>query len=262
VGDKDASRARRPGAATADAQAGTKREGNLPKRFYQTVATKDEPAGGSLLLDDKPVHTPGKAPLVLPTRALAEAVAGEWRAQGERVNPATMPLTKLANSAIDGVIGREQAVIDDIMAHAGSDLLYYRAEGPQGLAEAQTKHWDPVLVWAKDALAAPLLLGEGVVHVAQPQASLDRLKAQLGERDAFSLAALHVMTALTGSALLALAVALSRMTPEEAWEAAHVDEDWQISQWGEDAEAAARRTNRWRDFAAAAQMFNLLNPSP
>jgi len=261
VGDKDASRAQRPGAATAAAQAGTKRERNLPKRFYQTVATKDEPAGASLLLDDKPVRTPGKAPLVLPTRVLAEAVASEWRAQGEHINPATMPLTKLANSAIDGVVGREQAVIDDIMAHAGSDLLCYRAEGPQGLAEAQTKHWDPVLSWAKDALAAPLLLGEGVAHIAQPQASLDRLKAQLGEHNAFGLAALHVMTALAGSALLALAVALSRMTPEEAWEAAHVDEDWQINQWGEDAEAAACRTNRWRDFAAAAQMFNLLNPS-
>jgi chaperone required for assembly of F1-ATPase len=229
----------------------------LPKRFYTEVATKDEGGDVALLLDGKPVRTPGKAPLVLPTRALAEAVAGEWRAQKERIDPATMPLTKLANSAIDGVTGREQAVIDDMLAFAGSDLLCYRAQGQRGLTEAQRKHWDPVLAWAKDALGAPLFIAEGLVHVDQPRASLDRLKETLAGRDAFSLAALHVMTSLTGSALLALAVALGRMTPEEAWEAAHVDEDWQISQWGEDAEAAARRQNRWRDFAAAARALTL-----
>jgi len=233
-----------------------------PKRFYQQVAIKDEGGGrASLLLDDKPVRTPGKAPLVLPTHALAEAVAEEWRAQGERIDPRTMPLTKLANSAIDGVLGREQAVIEDIMAHAGSDLLCYRARGPQGLVKAQEKHWDPVLAWAREALGAPLFLAEGVVHVAQPGSSLDRLKERLGGRDGFSLAALHVMTSLTGSALLALAVALGRMTPEQAWEAAHVDEDWQISQWGEDAEARARRENRRRDFTAAAKALALLHDS-
>ena len=230
----------------------------LPKRFYQTVATRDEGAWASLLLDGKPVRTPAKAQLVLPTRALADAVAQEWRAQGERIDPATMPLTKLANSAIDGVAGSEQAVIDDIMSHAAVDLVCYRAPAPPGLVEAQTKHWDPVLAWAADALAAPLKLSQGVVHVAQPQASLDRLKEKVAGSDAFSLAALHVMTALTGSALLALAVGSGQMTPEEAWEAAHVDEDWQIGQWGEDGEAAARRANRRRDFAAAAKALSLL----
>ncbi|MEX1060069.1 MAG: ATPase, partial [Methyloceanibacter sp.] len=129
--------------------------------------------------------------------------------------------------------------------------------GPRGLVEAQETHWHPVLAWAKDALGAPLFLAEGIVHIAQPGAPLDRLRETLAGRDAFSLAALHVMTSLTGSALLALAVALGRMTPEEAWAAAHVDEDWQISQWGEDAEAAARRKNRWRDFEAAARMLSL-----
>lgn len=231
----------------------------LPKRFYQEVAIKDEGGpGASLLLDGKPVRTPGKAPLVLPTRALASAIAVEWRAQKDRIDATTMPLTKLANSAIDGVVGREQAVIGDILAFAGADLLYYRAQGPHGLTEAQKKHWDPVLAWVKEALGAPLILSEGVVHVAQPSASLDRLKATLAGRDGFSLAALHVMTSLTGSALLALAVAFGLMTPEAAWKAAHVDEDWQISQWGEDAEAAARRKNRWRDFAAATRFERLL----
>lgn len=231
----------------------------LSKRFYERVDVEDRDGGFALLLDGKIVRTPGKAELLLPSRALAEAVAEEWRGQGERIDPATMPLTRLANSAIDGVAGSEQAVIGDILAFAGSDLLCYRADGQLGLIEAQRAHWDPVLAWAKSSLGAPLVLSEGVVHVAQPQASLDRLKDRLDGRDTFSLAALHVMTALTGSALLALAAAEGQMTQEEAWEASHVDEDWQISQWGEDVEAVARRTARRRDFAAAARLLSLLN---
>lgn len=234
----------------------------LPKRFYQTVDVREEPGGNfAILLDGRPVRTPKKLQLQVPTRALAEAIAAEWSAQTERIDPATMPLTKLANSAIDGVVGREQAVIDDIAAHAGSDLLCYRAQAPDGLVAAQRTHWDPVLAWAEDALAAPLVLGEGVIHVDQPQASLDAVKAALAGRDGFSLAALHVLTGLTGSALLGLAVALGRLTPEQAWEAAHVDEDWQIGQWGEDHEAAQRRQNRRRDFDAAARMLTLLDAS-
>lgn len=244
-----------PGKAPSRARS----EKNLLKRFYKSVAVGDQAKGFALLLDGKPVRTPGKAQLSLPTRALADAVSEEWRAQGERIDPATMPLTKLANSVIDGVAGREQAVVDDILAYAGSDLLCYRADGPRGLVEAQKTHWDPVLAWAKSALGAPFLLAEGVVHATQPQASLDRLKDCLAAREPFGLAALHVLTALSGSALLALAVAGGQMTAEEAWSAAHVDEDWQISQWGEDAEAAARRAARWRDFAAAARSLTLLN---
>jgi chaperone required for assembly of F1-ATPase len=230
----------------------------LPKRFYQRVDVADRDGGFALLLDEKPMRTPGKKLFLLPSRALAEAVAEEWRAQKERIDPATMPLTKLANSAIDGVKGREDDVIGDILNYAGSDLLCYRAEGPRGLVEAQRAHWDSVLAWAKSALGAPFVLAEGVVHVAQPQASLDRLREALKAHDPFGLAALHVMTGLTGSALLALGVALERMTPEEAWKAAHVDEDWQIAQWGEDAEAASRRSARRRDFDAAARALALL----
>jgi chaperone required for assembly of F1-ATPase len=244
-----------------DAGAKPAGKASLPKRFYKSVAVKHEGAGAALQLDGKAVRTPGKAPLAFPTNALAEAVAQEWRDQGERIDPATMPLTRLANSAIDGVTGSEDAVIDDIMAHAASDLVCYRSAGPRGLTEAQTTHWDKVLAWAKQSLGAPLTLSEGVVHVTQPEASLKRIRERLAGRNAFSLAALHVMTALTGSALLALAVAQGRLTPEEAWMAAHVDEDWQISQWGEDAEARARREHRWRDFAAAAALENLLRKS-
>jgi chaperone required for assembly of F1-ATPase len=230
---------------------------SLPKRFYKEVAVRDEGGETALLLDGKPVRTPGKARLALPTRAAADAVAEEWRAQGERIDPSTMPLTRLANSTIDGVRGSEQAVAADIVRHAASDLVSYRAEGPQGLIAAQAKHWDPLLAWAERELNAPLRQVAGVVHVQQPASSLAAIERRLDAFSAFELAALHVMTQLTGSALLPLAVALGKLTPEQAWAAAHVDEDWQISQWGEDAEAAARRAHRKRDFDAAAKMLEL-----
>jgi chaperone required for assembly of F1-ATPase len=230
-----------------------------PKCFYKQVTTKDEGGGQSfLLLDGKPVRTPGKALFVLPSHALADVIAEEWRGQGTRIDPTTMPLTKLANSVIDGVAGREAAVVDDILTYAGCDLLCYRAEGPTGLVALQTKHWDPIVAWAKQDLGAPMRLAEGVIHIGQSQESLDALKQRLINFDRWSLGPLHVMTGLAGSALLALAVALQRLSPEEAWSAAHLDEDWQISQWGEDEEARHRRGSRWRDFAAAARMLGLL----
>src|SRR5262245_61211151 len=138
----------------------------LPKRFYQRVDVADRDGGFALLLDGKPVRTPGKRQLLLPSRALAEAVAEEWAAQKERIDPATMPLTKLANSAIDGVPGREDAVIGDILNYAGSDLLCYRAEGPRGLTETQRAHWDPVLDWVKSELGATFVIAGGIVLVA------------------------------------------------------------------------------------------------
>jgi chaperone required for assembly of F1-ATPase len=228
-----------------------------PKRFYKEVSTAPDGDGIAVLLDGNPIRTPAKAKLSVPSQKLAEAIAEEWRAQGESINPETMRLTKLANSAIDGVRGREAAVLDDLMAFAGSDLLCYRAEGPEGLVAKQTEHWDPVLAWAKRDLDAPLKLSEGIVHVAQPQESLDPLRERIEGLDAFRLAALHVMTSLTGSALLPLAVASGRLTPDQAWEAAHVDEDWQVGRWGEDAEAAVRRQRRRQEFHAAAEMLRL-----
>ncbi|MEZ0281448.1 ATP12 family chaperone protein [Methyloceanibacter sp.] len=235
-----------------------KQKSSYPKRFYEHVAIKDEGGGAAVLLDGKKVRTPGKAAFLLPNAALAEAIAEEWRGQGARIDPQTMPLTRLANSVIDGVKGNEGAVLDDILKYAGSDLLCYRAEGPKGLVSLQTKHWDPILAWAKHDLGAPMRLSEGVMHVEQPPTSLDALRQRLAEFDPWGIAALHVMTGLSGSALLALAVALGRLTPEEAWAAAHVDEDWQIGQWGDDEEAKQRRANRHRDFTAAEWMFTLL----
>lgn len=230
---------------------------SLPKRFYKVVAVEDEGGRAALTLDGKPVRTPGKALLSVPSKALAEEIAEEWRRQGAYIDPRTMPLTRLANSAIDGVVDKTGAVVDDILAHARADLLCYRASGPEGLLAEQGKHWDPVIAWAKDALHAPLNLAEGVVHIAQPEESIAALERELDTLGAFELAALHVMTTLTGSALLALAVALKRLTPEEAWTAAHVDEDFQIGQWGEDAEAKARREARKAEFDAAARALEL-----
>jgi len=233
-----------------------------PKRFYKDVTVADEggkgePSLAAILLDGRPVRTPGKAQLAVPSAALAEAIANEWRGQGEEIDPNTMPLTKLANSAIDGVVGQEDAVVDDVLAHAGSDLLCYRASGPEGLLARQAQSWDPVLAWAEDDLGAPLSLAEGVVHVAQPDASIAALRGAIEVLDAYVLAALHVMTTLTGSALLPLAVAQGKLSPDAAWDAAHVDEDWQIDQWGEDTEAKIRRQNRKRDFDAAAKLLAL-----
>ncbi len=245
----------------AGAGEGNARRANLPKRFYKDVSVKDEGGETALLLDGKPVRTPGKAPLALPTRAAAEAVAEEWRAQGDRIDPETMPLTRLANSAIDGVRGRERAVAADIVRHAGADLLSYRAEGPEGLVAAQAKHWDPVLVWAERELDAPLRQVTGVVHVEQPESSLAQIERRLD--DVRHLRARRFACDDCSSRARRCFRWPSRcgqLTPEAAWTAAHVDEDFEIAQWGEDAEAAARRAHRKRDFDEAAQMLKLARP--
>lgn len=228
-------------------------------RFYKVAAAEPAAAGGHrVTLDGKPMRTPAKGSLVVPTRALAEAIADEWARQGERIDPATMPLTRLANSAIDGVRGREAETAKDIVAYAASDLLCYRAEGPDGLLARQREAWDPVLAWAETALDARFKLAQGVMPVAQEPEIAAAVARMLDGRSAFALAALHVLTSLTGSALLALAHADGRLDVETAWAAAHVDEDWQIGQWGEDAEAAARRERRQGEFAAAARFLALL----
>ena len=200
------------GKSPSNGPGGAKSEPSHLKRFYSKVAIKDEGGGqASLLLDGKPVRTPGKAPFVVPNKALAAAIGDEWRGQGPRIDPATMPLTRLANSVIDGVKGHEQGVIGDILNYAGSDLICYRAEGPKGLVTLQTKHWDPVVAWAKRDLGVTMLLAEGVMHVAQAPSSLDAIGKRLAGFDSWSLASLHVMTGLSDSALLALAIALGRL---------------------------------------------------
>jgi chaperone required for assembly of F1-ATPase len=231
-----------------------------PKRVYRAASVEGAPTGFRVLLDDRPARTPARNEVGVPSRGLAEALAAEWAAQGEHIDPATMPLTRLVNSALDGVSGREAEVRAEIVKYAGSDLLCYRASKPQEqeLARRQAAAWDPVLAWARAELNVHLGVGQGVVPVAQPRAATAAIDGVLAGLDPLALTAHHVMTTLTGSALLALAHARGRLTAEEAWAAAHIDEDWQISQWGEDAEAKARRDRRWAEMQAASRLLALL----
>lgn len=232
----------------------------LPKRFYKDVSVEQSEAGYQILLDGRPVKTPMKSALVLPTAAAAEIVADEWRTQGEEINPAKMPATRLANTAIDGIAREIDAVADDIVSFAGTDLLCYRAEHPERLTALQARHWDPVLFWAADDVGARFILAAGVMHQEQPEEALAAYRRALSDHHhPLALAALHTITTLTGSALLALAFAKGRIDAEAAWAAAHVDEDYNIEQWGSDAEAEARRKARWIDMKTAADLFRSLS---
>jgi len=230
----------------------------LPKRFYAEAAVEAAGSGFRVVLDRRAIKTPGKLLLAVPTAALAEAIAGEWRAQAITIDPHTMPLTRLANTALDGVSGREAEVAEDIVSYAASDLLCYRAESPEGLVRRQSAAWDPVLAWASAALGADMRVAPGIMPVTQSPGALERIRSHVTPLDALRLTALHVMTTLMGSGLLALATAKGRLTAEQAWACAHVDEDWQISQWGTDGEAAARREHRWQEMQAAARFLKLL----
>ncbi len=232
---------------------------SLPARFYKsvTVAEAGDGKGFAVLLDGRTVKTPARRNLEVQARGLAEALAAEWSGQQAVIDPAAMPLTRLVNTALDGVASRTAEVAADIVKYAGSDLLCYRADFPEGLVERQTALWDPVLAWLAARTGCQLRVQCGLMHVAQPQAALDAYAAAVADLDAFSLTAMHVMTTLTGSAVLALAVLEGELSPEAAWEAAHVDEDWQISEWGSDDEAMARRERRWTEMQAAARLARL-----
>jgi chaperone required for assembly of F1-ATPase len=221
------------------------------KRFYKSAAIEETDAGFAIVLDGKPVRTPTGERLTASTRAIAQAIVEEWNAQGEFIDPMTMPLTRLANSVTAGVIGRVDAVRADVAKYFESDLLFYRAAHPEALVAREGEHWDPVLFWAADELGARFVLAEGIVHVRQPEAAVAAATAALPD-DPWLIAALHIVTTITGSALLALALSRSARTADEGWAAAHVDEDWNIAQWGADAEVMARRNVRLRDFRAAA----------
>lgn len=232
----------------------------LPKRFYKNASVEETEAGFALLLDGKMAKTPAKKRLVLPAFALAQAIATEWAAQASEIDPAKMPLTRLANLAIDRVAEEAAAIREEIVRYASSDHVLYRAGEPEGLVALQTAHWDPILEWASSAFGARFILAEGVKFVAQPEAALAAIRAEAENwPPPFALAALASLTSLAGSALIALALARERLTAVEAWNAAHVDEDWNVRQWGEDAEAASRRAQRFCEFEAAAKMLALLD---
>ncbi|WP_378951061.1 ATP12 family chaperone protein [Mesorhizobium sp. ANAO-SY3R2] len=231
----------------------------LPKRFYENAGVAEVDGSYAVQLDGKSVRTPGRALLALPTAAAAQLVADEFSAQGENIDPFTMPVLRLVNTAIDGVATDPQAVLEDILRFASSDLLCYRADSPEKLVQLQNEAWDPVLDWARTSLGARFVLAEGVMHVDQPREAIAALGVHLSQRaEPMRLAALHVMTTLTGSALLALAVEMGELDVKEAWAAAHVDEDWQIEHWGQDSEAVARRANRKRDMLAAVALLEAL----
>ena len=227
----------------------------LIKRFYKTANAGE---GGQILLDGRAVKTPKKRALRLPTNACAEAVAAEWAAQGAEINPGSMPLTRFANTAIDAVADTLDAVAADIVAYAARDLLCYRAEPLHDLARLQAAKWDPVLDWAKTALHAPFRAVAGIMPIDQPAAALTAIAAAIEPHEAFRLTALHVMTTLTGSALLALAHARGFLKCDQAWAAAHVDEDYQIALWGEDDDAGDRRARRAAEFHAASRFLAML----
>ncbi|MFD0917877.1 ATP12 family chaperone protein [Pseudahrensia aquimaris] len=235
------------------------REEQLPKRFYKEVSLDEAQGAFTILLDGRSVKTPGRNTLEFTHQGLAQAVADEWAAQGERIDPMKMPLTRLVNTALDGVARDMQAVKEDIVRYSGTDLICYRAEGPQGLIDAQREHWDPLLDFAQETFGCHFHLAEGVMHVAQPPESIAAFSAHVGQIDEpLVLAATHVVTTLTGSATIGMAVFKGALDADAAWKAAHVDEDWNISQWGEDAEAQAVRARKFEELRAAVSIIDAL----
>lgn len=232
----------------------------LPKRFYTTVSIAADGEGFAIHLDGKPVKTPAKNTLHLPTREAAELVAAEWAAQDKVIDPGSMPVTKLANTAIDAVSLNLSEVFDEIVRFAGNDLLCYRADSPQELVDRQASRWDPVLAWVAEAHQARFILAEGVIHQEQPSQAIQAYAAGLERyREAFRLSCLHVVTTLAGSSILALAFADAAFDLDTVWSLAHLDEDWTIEHWGSDEEAEARREARYGEIAAAASLFAALD---
>ncbi|MDR3494869.1 MAG: ATP12 family protein [Ancalomicrobiaceae bacterium] len=234
----------------AKARALNRRE--LPKRFYQDAAVKPAAAGFAVELDGRPVKTPAKRALALPRQDLAEAIAAEWRAQGDHIDPATMPFTRLANSVIDGVAERRGEVVADLTAYAGSDLLCYRADSPVRLVERQMAVWDPILDWADERLGARFTVIEGVMHVAQEDDAIEAVRQAVAGLDPFVLAGLHSITTLTGSVLIAVALWDGYLDIDAAWLAGSLDDHWSLEVWGHDADAAERLEHRRSEFLAAA----------
>ncbi|MEM8550957.1 MAG: ATP12 family protein [Pseudomonadota bacterium] len=229
------------------------------KRFYQAASIRAAKGGFEVTLDGKPVRTPAGSAL-LSAEAVASAIAAEWAEQGERILPETMPLTRIANTAIDGVARSAGGVVDDIVAIGCNDLLVYRADAPAGLVARQAAHWDPILAFIARVLGVEVRPTTGIMPVAQPDGLAPALR-QIMPSDPLALTALHQLTTLTGSAFISVSVAAEHLTFDAAWTAAHVDEDWNIHEWGEDAEAAERRRRRAVDASAAAFLLSALRPA-
>jgi chaperone required for assembly of F1-ATPase len=228
-----------------------------PKRFWKTTKATASDGGFTVLLDGRSVKTPAKAALVVPTMPMAEAVASEWDAQGDKVDPITMPITRGANAAIDKVRTQHAEVAAMLAEYGDSDLLCYRAAGPQELITRQADAWDPLLDWAAQTFDARLTVGEGVMHIDQDPDVLARLRAEVFAFDAFGLAAAHDLISISGSLILGLAVTRNAVDPDHAWNVSRVDEHWQTEQWGEDEEAAALEVTKRAAFLDAVRFYRL-----
>ncbi len=230
------------------------------KRFYEEATVHEDGGEWGVKLDGKPLRTPAKAPLVLPTRALAEAIADEWRGQEVTIKPATLPLTRIASTAIDLIPQKRPAVIEETAKYAGTDLLCYHAEEPAKLVQRQAEAWQPMLDWAMLRYDAPLKVTAGILPVSQPAQSLRALTAALAAMDDQRLMVLHLVTGACGSLILALALAEGRIGADEAFALAQLDETFEIELWGEDAEQTARRANLLEDIRLMARFLSLLKP--
>lgn len=219
---------------------------NLRKRFYKEAGVADN----AVTLDGKPVMTPKRRALKAPSAPIAQAMAGEWEAQRDTIDPGAMPLTRLANAIIDGVTDMPDAVRDEIVKYLGSDLIFYRADTPEGLVAKQAQLWDPLINFARDTFGARFVLAQGIVHQAQPPEAIAAAAVSIPSGP-WTLGALAAITTITGSALIALALAANAIDADAAWAAANVDEDWNMATWGEDTEVLARRAARRAEFDAA-----------
>lgn len=229
------------------------------KRFWKDVSVEREGGGWGIRLDGRPVKTPARVAVAVPTERLAEAIAEEWRSVGDTIDPRAMPLTGLGNAAIDRVAADRQAFADGLARYAEADLACYRAEGPQGLLDRQEKSWDDLLGWARRRYDVDFATTTGLTHVTQPAATVERLGHEVSALDAFRLAGLSPLVTIGGSLVGALAVLEKAMTPEQVWDAVSLDDQWQLERWGSDAEAEAALENRKRDFLAAARFLELLD---
>lgn len=228
-----------------------------PRRFWTEARVVPVEGGFTVQLDGRVVRTPQKSLLVLPTEALAREVTVEWQAVASKVDPAAMPFTRTANSAIDKVVPQYDAVADMLAEYGGSDLICYRAEGPPELVARQSQGWDPLIDWSSVEFSAPLVITQGVMHQAQPETSLAAFAAAVHDLTAFQLAAFHDLVALSGSLVIALAVARGRLAADEAWRLSRIDETWQAEAWGEDDEASEVAALKYAAFIQADRFFAL-----
>ncbi len=227
------------------------------KRFWTRAKATEEPGGHGVALDARPVNTPGKTRLIVPTRAMAEAIAAEWDAQGAEINPNTMPITRSANSALEKVNHQHGAVAEMIADYGDSDLLCYRAVSPVELVARQAAAWDPLLDWAESALGVRLGVHAGVMHHPQDGAALEKLRAEVHAQDNFALTALHDLVSLSGSLVIGLAAIRDAQPIDNLWKTSRIDEDWQAEIWGEDEEATALAMHKAEAFLHAKRFFDL-----